>query len=69
MSDYNDPDMDPTQNPANYWMNTFYYNPEDKRLLPPKRIAGLGWTINFGNPYSVLLLIIILAALTLVSTL
>jgi hypothetical protein len=58
-----DPYNDPTQDPSNYWMNTFYYNPKDKRLLPPKRIAALGWTINFGNPNSVLLLGVLIIVL------
>ncbi len=61
-----DPYNDPTQDPSNYWMNAFYYNPKDKRLLPPKRIAALGWTINFGNPNSVLLLGVLIIVLFLI---
>ncbi len=40
-----------------YFFGFFYYNPKDKRLLPPKRIEWMGYTINFANPYSVLLLL------------
>ena len=29
---------------------TFYYNPEDERLFPPKRAKWAGWTVNFANP-------------------
>lgn len=39
-----------------------YYNKEDKRILVPKRIAWMGWTVNFANPKSIafaVLLIII----------
>jgi hypothetical protein len=32
---------------SNNWkLGIFYYNKEDK-LLPPKRIAWAGWTVNF----------------------
>lgn len=42
--------------PANWRMGVFYFNPKDKRIFPPKRIEGFGWTINFANPYSILAL-------------
>ena len=38
--------------PNNWVWGVFYYNPADKRLLPPKRIAAMGWTVNFANPVS-----------------
>ncbi|MEO6757918.1 MAG: DUF5808 domain-containing protein [Saprospiraceae bacterium] len=38
--------------PDNWVGGIFYYNPADKRLLPPKRVPALGWTVNFGNPVS-----------------
>ena len=41
-------------NPDNWKLGIFYYNKNDKRMFPPKRIKYLGWTINFANPYSVL---------------
>lgn len=31
----------------------FYYNKEDERLFPPKRVVWMGWTVNFANPKSV----------------
>jgi uncharacterized membrane protein len=40
--------------PANWRMGVFYYNKKDKRIFPPKRLAIMGWTINFANPYSYL---------------
>lgn len=56
--------------PNNPWkFGIFYYNPDDKRLLPPKRIPGLGWTVNFANWKSVLLLLAILLATALVAIL
>ncbi|MEO8151212.1 MAG: DUF5808 domain-containing protein [Bacteroidia bacterium] len=42
--------------PANYRAGIFYYNPKDKRWFPPKRIAAMGWTINFSNPIAVSIL-------------
>ena len=27
----------------------FYYNKEDNRIFPPKRIPWMGWTVNFAN--------------------
>jgi uncharacterized membrane protein len=45
------------KNPNNWIWGIFYYNKEDKRLLPPKKIAWMGNTINFANPKSVLFMI------------
>ena len=42
--------------PSNWRMGIFYYNKLDKRIFPPKRLKGLGWTVNFANPYSFLTL-------------
>ena len=35
-----------------YKYGLFYYNKDDKRLFPPKG-NGMGWTVNFANPWSV----------------
>jgi uncharacterized membrane protein len=52
--------------PKNWKLGVFYYNPLDKRILPPKRIRWTGWTVNFANPYSYLTLIgIIIVAMIL----
>jgi len=40
--------------PANWKWGIFYYNRLDKRILPPKRYQGMGWTVNFANPFSYL---------------
>lgn len=47
-------------NPANWKAGLFYYNPQDPRILPPKRIAWAGWTINFANPLSIIGVIVLL---------
>ena len=33
----------------NWKFGSFYYNKEDNRLFPQKRIPWMGWTINFAN--------------------
>lgn len=43
--------------PENWIWGMFYYNKEDKRLLPPKRIPYMGWTVNFANRNSVFLFV------------
>ncbi len=51
----------------NYFL-IFYWNPKDKRMFVPKR-WGYGWTVNFANPFSLLLfagsiaLVVLLAVL------
>jgi uncharacterized membrane protein len=38
--------------PSNWKLGVFYYNKQDKRIFPPKRVRGMGWTVNFANPNS-----------------
>jgi uncharacterized membrane protein len=46
-----------SKDPNNWIWGLFYYNKEDKRILPPKKIALMGFTVNFANPTSVLFMI------------
>jgi Family of unknown function (DUF5808) len=39
--------------PANWKLGIFYFCRSDPRILVPKRILGLGWTLNFGRPMAV----------------
>ncbi|MFZ4107115.1 DUF5808 domain-containing protein [Flavobacterium sp.] len=49
------------KNDDKYWIwGSIYYNPEDQRILPPKRIAWMGWTVNFANKKSLLVFVAIL---------
>ena len=41
--------------PSNWRWGIIYNNKKDKRLFPPKRLKGLGWTVNFANPKSYLI--------------
>ncbi len=46
------------ENEKSKWIwGIFYYNPDDKRLFPPKRNPAFGWTVNLANPKSVLALL------------
>ncbi len=45
------------KDPNNWKLGFLYYNKEDQRLLPPKRIEWTGWTVNFANPKSIVLLL------------
>jgi uncharacterized membrane protein len=51
------------QDPSHYKWGIFYFNKNDKRIFPPKRIKGMGWTINFANPYSILVYALIFVAI------
>jgi len=43
-------------NPNNYKYGIFYYNTDDSRIFVPKRNKYMGWTLNFGNHFTYLLL-------------
>jgi uncharacterized membrane protein len=55
--------------PSNWRLGIFYYNKKDKRLFPPKRLRGFGWTVNFANPYSYLLFLGIIILIIAIGTL
>jgi uncharacterized membrane protein len=42
------------KDPDNWIWGLFYYNKEDRRLLPPKINPIMGFTVNFANTKSVL---------------
>ena len=51
--------------PNNWKLGVFYFNKLDKRIFPPKRIQGMGWTVNFANPWSILSIVGIIALILL----
>ena len=57
------------RDPNNWKWGLFYFNKQDKRLLPPKKLAALGWTVNFANPLSILILITFFVIVFLISKL
>jgi len=40
--------------PTHWKLGIFYFCRQDERILVPKRIRGLGWTINFARPAALL---------------
>lgn len=42
--------IEPSENPQFYKWGVFYYNPDDERILVPKRVKAMGWTFNFAKP-------------------
>ena len=43
-------------NEKDYWkLGIFYYNPTDSRIFLPKR-TGLGYTLNFAKPVSIVII-------------
>lgn len=51
--------------PSNWIWGVFYYNREDKRVFIPKRIPVMGWTINFANAASILVITAIVITIIL----
>lgn len=50
----NQPTLDELHaDPLHWKLGIFYFCREDQRVLVPKRIRGLGWTINFARPSAV----------------
>jgi hypothetical protein len=50
--------------PEKGWNGIFYSNPDDPALFAPKRF-GIGYTLNFGNPWSWAVLVVIFVIVTL----
>ena len=38
-------------NPEHYKWGLFYFNPDDPRVILPKRAQWMGWTMNFKYSY------------------
>lgn len=49
------------KDPNNWKFGQFYFNKEDKRIFPPKRLPWMGWTVNFANPKSVIVFLLTIA--------
>jgi uncharacterized membrane protein len=64
-----DDDFQNMQNDPKNWKWGLYVNPEDSRILVPKRIPAMGLTLNFGNPKTGLFLLLCAVVITLTHTL
>ena len=57
------------KNPSN-WRGILYFNRKDPRLIVQKQFPPLGWTLNFANPLtylmiiSIVLIVVVVAAIT-----
>jgi hypothetical protein len=49
--------------PANWKYGIFYFCRADPRIIVPKRIIGLGWTLNFARPMAVPFVLLLLAVI------
>lgn len=56
-------------NPNNNKCGFFYYNPQDPRTIVPKRNQWMGWTLNFGNFYTYLIIILFIALIVFIENL
>jgi hypothetical protein len=50
-----------------YWggIPVIYYQPRDPRLIVPKSIPAMGWTINFAHPHAIRALLALLLVIPL----
>ena len=55
------------QDSNNWKFGVFYFNKDDKRIFPPKRLTQFGWTINFANPLSILVIVLIIVTTILIT--
>jgi len=44
-------------NTDNYKWGLFYFNPDDTRVIVPKQIQWMGWTLNFARPATWIIII------------
>ena len=49
------------KDPNNWKFGQFYFNKEDKRIFPPKKLSWMGWTVNFANSKSVIVFLLTMA--------
>ena len=47
--------------PANWKLGLFYFCRSDPRIFVPKRIRGLGWTLNLARPMAVPFFLLLVA--------
>lgn len=54
-------------NPEKYKWGVFYYNAEDPRVIVPKNIQLMGWTLNFAQPGAYLIVVGLVFLIVIVS--
>jgi uncharacterized membrane protein len=58
-----------SNNPEKYKWGVFYFDAEDPRVVVPKNIQWMGWTLNFAQPGSYLIVIGLIFLIVIFSTL
>jgi uncharacterized membrane protein len=48
-----------------YKWGIFYFNPQDRRVIVPKKMPWTGITVNFANPLSYLIIFCLIAIVKL----
>jgi uncharacterized membrane protein len=54
---------DPVDDNIHYRWNVFYFNKEDNRMLVPKRARWFGYTFNFAQPGTYIIIAFLLFCL------
>jgi len=54
-------DLERLWNDPAHWSLTGYRCPQDPRVIVPKRIRAMGWTINWAHPKAVQMLLLMMA--------
>ena len=53
---------EPEEKTSPYKLGIFYFDKDDKSLFVPKRF-GMGWTFNFANVWSYVILILLIVVI------
>jgi len=59
--------QDAREKNPDHWKGIFYINKYDDRIFLPKRNPSLGYTLNFGNLYSYVIIAIIIMFIIIMS--
>jgi uncharacterized membrane protein len=59
---------DPVDDNTHYRWNAFYFNKEDKRILVPKRARWFGYTFNFAQPTTYIIIAFLLFCLCVLAS-
>jgi len=54
------------RNPLN-WTSAAYFSKHDSRILVPRHIRWMGWTLNFGHPRALFAIVVIVAVIVFLS--
>ena len=61
--------MDPVNDNRYYKFGVFYFNPDDERVIVPKRIKEFGFGLNFARREAILVLIAVILFVGILITL